>query len=171
LVQLRRVLKPGEWLLGALLGGGTFAELRTVLLESEMIEEGGASPRVAPTADLTDVAGLLLRTGFGFVIPVADAEKITVAYPDALALMHDLRGMGETNALTARPRTLVAARPSPVRPPFMPNGSVSRRAASRRLSRSYSCQAGRRRANREETGPLLVRVQIFGVYRLDNRID
>jgi hypothetical protein len=38
-------------------------------------------------------------------MPVADAEKITVTYPDALALMRDLRGMGETNALTARRRT------------------------------------------------------------------
>jgi NADH dehydrogenase [ubiquinone] 1 alpha subcomplex assembly factor 5 len=38
-------------------------------------------------------------------MPVADAEKITVTYPDALVLMRDLRGMGETNALAARRRT------------------------------------------------------------------
>ena len=38
-------------------------------------------------------------------MPVADAETITVTYPDALALMRDLRGMGETNALAARRRT------------------------------------------------------------------
>jgi hypothetical protein len=68
-----------------------------------LIEEGGASPRVSPAAELGDVAGLLLRTGFA--MPVADAEKITVTYPDALALMRDLRGMGETNALTKRRRT------------------------------------------------------------------
>ena len=74
-----------------------------MLIEAELIEEGGASPRVSPAAELGDVAGLLLRTGFA--MPVADAEKITVTYPDALALMHDLRGMGETNALTARRRT------------------------------------------------------------------
>jgi NADH dehydrogenase [ubiquinone] 1 alpha subcomplex assembly factor 5 len=78
-------------------------ELRTVLIEAELIEEGGASPRVSPAAELGDVAGLLLRTGFA--MPVADAEKITVTYPDALALMRDLRGMGESNALTARRRT------------------------------------------------------------------
>ncbi len=103
LVQLRRVLKPGGLLLAAMFGGSVLGELRTVLLEAELTEEGGGSPRVSPAADLADMAGLLLRTGFA--MPVADAEKITVTYPDALALMHDLRGMGETNALTARRRT------------------------------------------------------------------
>jgi NADH dehydrogenase [ubiquinone] 1 alpha subcomplex assembly factor 5 len=103
LVQLRRILKPGGLFLAAMLGGATLVELRTALIEAELIEEGGASPRVSPAAELGDVAGLLLRTGFA--MPVADAEKITVTYPDALALMRDLRGMGETNALTARRRT------------------------------------------------------------------
>ena len=103
LVQIRRILKPGGLFLAAMLGGSTLVELRTALIEAELIEEGGASPRVSPAAELGDVAGLLLRTGFA--MPVADAEKITVTYPDALALMRDLRGMGETNALTARRRT------------------------------------------------------------------
>jgi SAM-dependent methyltransferase len=103
LVQIRRILRPGGLLLAAMLGGSTLVELRTVLIEAELIEEGGASPRVSPAAELGDVAGLLLRTGFA--MPVADADKITVTYPDALALMRDLRGMGETNALSARRRT------------------------------------------------------------------
>jgi NADH dehydrogenase [ubiquinone] 1 alpha subcomplex assembly factor 5 len=103
LVQLRRVLQPRGLLLAAMFGGSTLVELRTVMLEAELIEEGGASPRVSPASELGEVAALLLRTGFA--MPVADAEKITVTYPDALALMRDLRGMGETNALAARPRT------------------------------------------------------------------
>jgi NADH dehydrogenase [ubiquinone] 1 alpha subcomplex assembly factor 5 len=103
LVQLRRVLKPEGLLLAAMLGGNTLVELRTILIEAEVIEEGGASPRVSPAADLADIATLMLRAGFA--MPVADAEKITVSYPDALALMRDLRGMGETNALSARRRT------------------------------------------------------------------
>jgi SAM-dependent methyltransferase len=102
LVQIRRILKPGGLLLAAMFGGSSLVELRTALIEAELIEEGGASPRVSPAAELSDVAGLLLRTGFA--MPVADAEKITVTYPDLLALMHDLRGIGETNALTARRR-------------------------------------------------------------------
>ena len=103
LVQLRRVLEPDGLFLAAMLGGRTLGELRTALFEAELAEEGGVSPRVSPAADLADIAALLLRTGFA--MPVADAEAITVTYPDALALMRDLRGMGETNALSARRRT------------------------------------------------------------------
>lgn len=100
LAQLRRVLKPGGLLLAALFGGQTLVELRTALFEAELAEEGGVSPRVSPTAELGDAAALLQRAGFSS--PVADSETITVSYPDMLALMRDLRGMGETNALSAR---------------------------------------------------------------------
>jgi NADH dehydrogenase [ubiquinone] 1 alpha subcomplex assembly factor 5 len=103
LVQLRRALKPDGLFLGAMFGGATLAELRTALIEAELAEEGGASPRVSPTADLRDAAALLQRAGFA--MPVADADTITVTYPDAVALMRDLRAMGETNALSARRRT------------------------------------------------------------------
>jgi SAM-dependent methyltransferase len=103
LIQLRRALKPDGLLLAAMFGGATLSELRTVLIEAELAEEAGASPRVSPTADLADAAALLQRAGFA--MPVADADTITVTYPDLLALMRDLRGMGETNALSARRRT------------------------------------------------------------------
>jgi NADH dehydrogenase [ubiquinone] 1 alpha subcomplex assembly factor 5 len=100
LVQLRRALKPDGLLLAAMLGGSTLAELRTALFEAELAVEGGVSPRVSPTAELGDAAALLQRAGFA--MPVADSEAITVTYHDILALMRDLRGMSETNALAAR---------------------------------------------------------------------
>jgi NADH dehydrogenase [ubiquinone] 1 alpha subcomplex assembly factor 5 len=102
LIQLRRVLRPDGLLLGAMLGGQTLVELRTALFEAELEEEGGVSPRVSPAIELGDAAALLTRAGYA--LPVADSETITVAYPDPLALMRDLRGMGETNALAARRR-------------------------------------------------------------------
>ena len=107
LIQLRRALKPDGLLLAAMFGGGTLVELRTALFEAELAEEGGVSPRVSPTAALGDAAALLQRAGFA--MPVADSETITVTYPDMVALMHDLRGMGETNALAARRRFLSRA--------------------------------------------------------------
>jgi len=85
-----------------MLGGQTLVELRTVLFEAELAVEGGVSPRVSPTVELAAAAALLQRAGFA--LPVADSETITVTYPDMLALMRDLRGMGETNALAARRR-------------------------------------------------------------------
>jgi NADH dehydrogenase [ubiquinone] 1 alpha subcomplex assembly factor 5 len=100
LIQLRRALKPDGLLLAAMLGGSTLVELRTALFEAELAEEGGVSPRVSPTTELGDAAGLLQRADFA--MPVADSEAITVTYPDMPGLMRDLRGMGETNALTAR---------------------------------------------------------------------
>jgi NADH dehydrogenase [ubiquinone] 1 alpha subcomplex assembly factor 5 len=107
LIQLRRALKPDGLLLAAMLGGSTLVELRTALFEAELSEEGGVSPRVSPTAELSDCASLLQRVGYA--MPVADSETITVTYPDILALMHDLRGMGETNALAARRKFLSRA--------------------------------------------------------------
>ena len=63
---------------------------------------GGAGPRLSPFATLADAGQLLRRAGFA--LPVADTETITVTYADIFRLMADLRGMGETNALLARPR-------------------------------------------------------------------
>lgn len=102
LLQLRQVLKPDGLLLACLFGGATLAELRRALTEAELAEEGGTSPRVSPFADLRDLGRLLQRAGFG--LPVVDRDTIEVTYADALALMRDLRAMGESNAVAERRR-------------------------------------------------------------------
>jgi len=103
LVQIRRALKPDGLFLAALLGGETLTELRQSFAAAESEIEGGASPRVAPFADLRDLGALLQRAGF--TLPVSDADRLVVRYASAFALMHDLRRMGATNALIARRRT------------------------------------------------------------------
>ncbi len=100
LLQVRRALKPDGLLLAAMLGGTTLTELRTALLAAEEEIEGGASPRVAPFADVRDLGALLQRAEFA--LPVADAETVTVTYAHPLALMRELRGMGAANALLHR---------------------------------------------------------------------
>ncbi|HEX6119977.1 MAG TPA: methyltransferase domain-containing protein [Dongiaceae bacterium] len=102
LAQIRGSLKPDGLFLASLFGAGTLAELRTALMEAELAETGGASPRVSPFADLRDAAGLLQRAGFA--LPVADLDTVTVTYGDFFALLRDLRGMGEANALLDRLR-------------------------------------------------------------------
>jgi SAM-dependent methyltransferase len=104
LLQLRRALKPDGLLLAAMLGGETLIDLRAALIEADLVESGGAFPRVSPVADLRD-AGMLLQRA-GFELPVIDGDTISVTYPDVLALMRDLRGMGETNAVVERQRSL-----------------------------------------------------------------
>ncbi|MDF0601607.1 methyltransferase domain-containing protein [Psychromarinibacter sp. C21-152] len=102
LIQARRALKPDGLFLGALFGGQTLTELRGALAEAEAAVTGGLSPRVAPMAEIRDVGALMQRAGFA--LPVADNLPKTVSYADPLRLMRDLRAMGETNAMTERPR-------------------------------------------------------------------
>ena len=103
LVQIRRALKPDGLFLGAMIGGDSLAELRAAFAQAETDVEGGVSPRVAPFADLRDIGALLQRAGFA--LPVTDIDRVTVRYASPLALMHDLRRMGATNALAERRRT------------------------------------------------------------------
>lgn len=104
LIQIRQVLKPDGLFLGTMLGGETLHELRSVWLQAEAEQEDGASPRISPLADLRDAGALLQRAGFA--LPVADSDRITVSYPNALKLMQDLRGMGETNAIHERRKSM-----------------------------------------------------------------
>jgi len=46
------------------------------------------------------LGGLLQRAGFA--LPVADSADLTASYANAFHLMHDLRKMGENNALIGR---------------------------------------------------------------------
>ena len=102
LVQIRRALKPDGLFLAALIGGETLTELRQAFAAAESEIEGGASPRVAPFADLRELGALLQRAGFA--LPVTDVDRLTVRYDSAFGLMRDLRRMGATNALNARRR-------------------------------------------------------------------
>ncbi|MFI4973583.1 MAG: methyltransferase domain-containing protein [Caulobacterales bacterium] len=106
LIQIRRALKPDGLFLAAILGGATLTELRQALTQAELDVCGGAGPRVSPFADAFDAAALLQRAGFA--LPVADVDRVTVRYSHPLALMADLRRMGETNVLaehSGRPLT------------------------------------------------------------------
>jgi SAM-dependent methyltransferase len=107
LIQLRRALKPEGLLLASLPVLGTLQELREALLEAEENLTGGVSPRVSPFPALADCASLLQRAGFS--LPVADVEEIELLYASPLALLHDLRDAGETNALVARRKQFAPA--------------------------------------------------------------
>jgi SAM-dependent methyltransferase len=102
LVQIRRALAPDGLFLAAVIGGQSLMELRTALTAAEAELTGGASPRVAPFADVRDLGGLLQRAGFA--LPVTDVEPLIVRYASMFALLRDLRAMGATNALTERSR-------------------------------------------------------------------
>ncbi|WP_089997192.1 methyltransferase domain-containing protein [Cognatiyoonia koreensis] len=102
LVQCRRALKPDGLLICSFLGGQTLHELRSALGQAEANITGGLSPRVAPMGEIRDLGALLQRAGFA--LPVADATPLSASYETAYHLMHDLRAMGEANALESRLR-------------------------------------------------------------------
>ena len=102
LTQIRRALKPDGLFMGAMIGGSSLTELRQATLQAEEEMTGGASPRVAPMADVRDLGALLQRAGFA--LPVADSDVITVTYATALDLMRELKAMGASNVLLERRR-------------------------------------------------------------------
>jgi SAM-dependent methyltransferase len=104
LIQARQALRPDGLFLGAALAGDSLNELRASLIAAESEIGGGASPRVAPFADIRDWGMLLQRAGFA--LPVVDADRLTIRYDDALGLMKDLKALGLANPLLARRRGL-----------------------------------------------------------------
>ncbi|MEZ5840078.1 MAG: hypothetical protein R3D02_06515 [Hyphomicrobiales bacterium] len=71
-------------------------------MAAEIEMTGGASPRVAPFADVRAVGSLLQRAGFA--LPVVDRDVVTVRYESPLALLYELRAMGAGNVLLERDR-------------------------------------------------------------------
>jgi SAM-dependent methyltransferase len=96
LIQIRRALRPDGLFLGACIGAGSLPRLKQALLLAE-----GDRPRahIHPQIDVRAGGDLLSRAGFA--LPVADNEALVVRYASVLRLMHDLRGMGSGNAMTA----------------------------------------------------------------------
>ena len=105
LLQIRKCLKEDGLFMAAMLGGETLHELRSVLTNVELSMTGGISPRVAPFADKQQMGDLLQRAGLA--LPVIDSEVITVTYDNVFKLFHDLRGMGENNAILERNKTFM----------------------------------------------------------------
>jgi SAM-dependent methyltransferase len=102
LAQIRRALRPDGLFLAAIVGGDSLIELRESLTAAEAELTDGASPRVAPLADVRALGMLLQRAGFA--LPVVDRDRRIVRYGTAIDLMRDLRAMGATSVLANRDR-------------------------------------------------------------------
>ena len=100
LIQVRRALRSGGMFIAAFVAGETLLQLRHDLIEVEDAMTGRVAVRVAPMIDVQGAAGLLQRGGF--VSPVAEIDTVTVRYRGLMALLADLRGMGEGNVLASR---------------------------------------------------------------------
>ncbi|WP_404333537.1 methyltransferase domain-containing protein [Sphingomonas sp. MMS12-HWE2-04] len=98
LALARRALRPDGLFLGAFLGAGTLATLRSAVMEAEADRPAA---RFHPQIDVRSAGDLLGRAGFA--LPVADVETLTVRYAGLPNLIRDLRGMAATNLLPGAP--------------------------------------------------------------------
>lgn len=108
LLLMRRMLMPGGSLLLAFPGGFSLGALRDALLAADVAAGGGVAARLGPTVDAAEAAGLLQRAGFAD--PVVDVETLSVRVPSLQALVRDIRGMGDSGWLAARPRGMMTPR-------------------------------------------------------------
>lgn len=98
LTAVRRILRPRGAFLFATLGPDSLIELRRLFARVDSAEH------VLPFLDMHVVGDLLIAAGLSE--PVLDVTHIELLYPDFLALVRSLRGLGATNHRRDRPRSL-----------------------------------------------------------------
>lgn len=81
-----RVIKAGGLLLFSCFGPDTLKELRTAFRQS------WPQARPLPFIDMHDLGDMLVACGFE--LPVMDVEHLTLTYPDAQALLAEVRALG-----------------------------------------------------------------------------
>lgn len=96
--ECARVLRSGGLLVFSSFGPESLAELRAAWAEAD------ARVHVSEFADMPDLASAMMQAGF--VEPVLDLECVRRDYPDALALMRELKRLGAHNAASGRIRGL-----------------------------------------------------------------
>ena len=96
--EVRRVLKPAGFFAFSTFGPATLQELRAAWAAADDLNH------VNHFIDVHDVGEALLRAGLSE--PVLDVDRYEATYPDALALMRELKTIGAHNVTAGRPRTL-----------------------------------------------------------------
>ena len=96
--EVARVLKPRGLFTFTTLGPDTLVELRTAWRAADL------DAALHPFTDMHDLGDGLVRAGFAE--PVLDVSRFTLTYPDAVALLRDLRATGSQGAATDRARGL-----------------------------------------------------------------
>ena len=86
MVQWHRALAVDGFLMFSTLGPGSLQRLR------ELYAAQGWPPPFAPFVDMHDLGDMLLQAGFAD--PVMDQETITLTWPNAQALLAELRALG-----------------------------------------------------------------------------
>ncbi len=101
LSEMRRVLAPGGLILFSTFGRRTLCELRQTLAEINPASAG----HVLPFPDVMSLGDSMAK--LAVEAPVTDTDLFTLSYPDAMALMRELKGLGASaSAIRGRKRGL-----------------------------------------------------------------
>jgi malonyl-CoA O-methyltransferase len=96
--EVARILKPRGLFTFTTLGPDTLMELRAAWLAADR------DAALHPFTDMHDLGDGLVRAGLAE--PVLDVSRFTLTYPDAVAVLRDLRETGTQGAATGRARGL-----------------------------------------------------------------
>jgi len=96
--EMRRVLAPGGLILFSTFGRRTLSELRHSLASIS----GERAGLVLPFPDVTSLGDSLMQ--LPVELPVTDTDLFTLTYPDTMALVRELKGIGASSAaIRSRP--------------------------------------------------------------------
>lgn len=105
LAEMRRVLAPGGLMLLSTFGRRTLGELRQSLADFSHEHAG----LVLPFPDVTSLGDALMK--LSVELPVTDTDLFTLTYPNPMALVRELKGLGATSsAIKNRPAGLYGRR-------------------------------------------------------------
>ena len=94
---IRRALRPGGLLIGAISGGNSLPTLRACLVEAGRAD-GKVIARTHPRIAASSLSQLL--SAAGLAIPVVDIDRIKLRYAGLDDLVRDLRAMAATSVLS-----------------------------------------------------------------------
>jgi NADH dehydrogenase [ubiquinone] 1 alpha subcomplex assembly factor 5 len=96
LILINRALKPNGLFVGAMMGAGALPALRVCMAEGDA-QAGVAAARFHPQIDVRAAGDLLSRAGF--IMPVADQDRVEARYSSYAKLIADVRANGLSNVL------------------------------------------------------------------------
>ncbi len=108
LIAVKGLLKKDGIFIASFFGQDNLLGLKKIFLQVESEIYGSVSPRFAPTIDVKTAAHLLQKTGFAN--PISDIEKINISYQNPLALLNDIKLMGQANIMRQRSKKFISKR-------------------------------------------------------------
>jgi len=109
MMEMRRVLAPGGLILFATFGRRTLSELRQSLAELSEGQQQSKAGHVLPFPDVMSLGDVLSK--IPLEAPVIDSDLLTLTYPNVMALVRELKGLGaSSSAISGRAKGLYGRR-------------------------------------------------------------